>query len=309
LVPQAEGLIMRVFVTGASGFIGSAVVANLIAAGYQVVGLARSDDAAARLSALGAAAFEADLSDPGALGEAAADSDGVIHLAYRHGSPPEEAAATDRAAIEAMGRALAGSDRPLVATSGTLVLPSGRMGTEADRPGAGAPAAGRAVGERTALAFAERRVRASVVRLAPSVHERVRRGFVGALIDAARRTGISGYLGDGSQRWPAVHRQDAATLFRLALESASAGSVLHGAGESGVAIRAIAELIGDRLGVPAREVPAGRAAEHFGWIAGMVGTDAPASSALTREVMRWEPSHPGLLDDLAHGDFFTAPPA
>ena len=164
------------------------------------------------------------------------------------------------------------------------------------------------LGERTALALADRGVRASVVRLAPSVHERVKRGFAGALIDIAERSGFSGYLGDGSQRWPALHRQDAASLYRFAVEHAPAGSVLHGVGEEGVALRAIAELIGRKLGLPVRPVPAEQAEAHFGWLATIVGTDAPASSAATRSLLAWEPHHPGLLDDLEHGEFFEVAP-
>ena len=295
---------MRVFVTGASGFIGSAVVAELVGAGHDVVGLARSPESVDRVLKMGATAYRADLADLGVLAEAAAGADGVIHLAFRHGSPMEEAAVSDGQAIDVMGGALVGSNRPLVVTSGTLVLAAGRVGTEADLPDAAAPAAARACGERAALSLSERGVRSSVVRLAPSVHEHVRRGFIGELINVAQRTGISAYVGDGSQRWPAVHRLDAALLFRLALESAPAGTVVHGVGETGVPLRAIAELIGERLGIPVYPVTADEAREHFGWIGGLVGTDAPASADLTRELLRWEPSHPGLLDDLDNGDFF-----
>jgi nucleoside-diphosphate-sugar epimerase len=295
---------MRVFVTGASGFIGSAVVAELRGAGHEVTGLARSPAAADRLRALGAGVTLGALTDLDRLHAAAAVSDGVIHLAYRHGEPPAVAAAADRQAIEALGDALAGSGRPLVATSGTLVLPAGHVGTESDAPDPAAPAAARAAGERTALALAGRGVRASVVRLAPCVHERVKRGFAGALVDAAQRSGTAGYLGDGSQRWPALHRQDAARLYRLAVEQAPAGAVLHGVGEQGVQLRAIAEVIAARLGVPVRQVPADQAEAHFGWLATLAGTDAPASSAATRSLLAWQPVHPGLLDDLEHGEFF-----
>jgi nucleoside-diphosphate-sugar epimerase len=295
---------MRVFVTGASGFIGSAVVAELRDAGHEVTGLARSPEAASRLAALGADVKLAALADTGALHAVAAICDGVIHLAYRHGEPPAVAAATDREVIETLGDALAGSGRPLVVTSGTLVLPPGRLGTEAGAPDPAAPGAARAAGEQAALALAGRGVRASVVRLAPCVHERVRRGFAGALVDAAQRSGYAGYLGDGSQRWPALHRQDAARLYRLAVEQAPAGAVLHGVGEQGVPLRAIAELIGARLGLPVRPVPADQAEEYFGWLAALAATDAPASSAATRSLLAWEPTRPGLLEDLAHGEFF-----
>jgi nucleoside-diphosphate-sugar epimerase len=295
---------MRVFVTGASGFIGSAVVAELRDAGHEVTGLARSPEAASRLAALGADVKLAVLADAGSLRAAAAAADGVIHLAYRHGEPPGVATATDRQVIETLGDELAGSGRPLVVTSGTLVLPPGRVGTESDAPDPAAPGAARAVGEQTALALAGRGVRASVVRLAPCVHERVRRGFAGALVEAAQRSGYAGYLGDGSQRWPALHRQDAARLYRLAVEQAPSGAVLHGVGEQGVPLRAIAELIGARLGLPVRQVSADQAEEYFGWLAALAATDAPASSAATRSLLAWEPTRPGLLDDLAHGEFF-----
>jgi nucleoside-diphosphate-sugar epimerase len=231
---------MRLFVTGASGFIGSAVVAELQGAGHEVTGLARSQASADRLVALGAQVLPGSLADLDSVRAAAAQSDGVIHLAYRHGDRSDEAADTDRRVIEALGDVFIGSDRPLVVTSGTLVLPTGRVGVESDAPDPSAPGAARVAGERTALALADGGVRASVVRLATSVHERVKRGFVGTLIDIAQRSGFSGYLGDGSQRWPALHRLDAASLFRLAVEDAPAGSVLHGVGEEGVALRAIA---------------------------------------------------------------------
>ena len=295
---------MRLFVTGASGFIGSAVVADLLEAGHEVTGLARSPASAHRLAALGADVTLAALADTGSLHAAAAAADGVIHLAYQHGEPPGVAAATDRRVIEALGGALAGSGRPLVVTSGTLVLPAGRVGTESDTPDPAAPAAARAASERTALALAGRGVRVSVVRLAPCVHEQVKRGFAGALIDAAHRSGRAGYLGDGSQRWPALHRQDAARLYRLAVEQAPAGSVLHGVGEQGVRLRDIAELIAARLGLPLRQVPAEQAEVYFGWLETLAGADVPASSAATQSLLAWEPAHCGLLDDLAHGAFF-----
>ena len=298
---------MRVFVTGASGFIGSSVVAELLRAGHKVSGLARSPASADRLTALGADVKLAALADTGSLHAAAAASDGVIHLAYRHGEPSAAAAATDRQAIETLGDALAGSGKPLVVTSGTLVLPAGRVGTESDAADPGAPAAARAPSERAALALAQQGVRTSVVRLAPCVHERVKRGFAGALVDAAQRSGFAGYLGDGSQRWAALHRQDAATLYRLAVQQAPAGTVLHGVGEPGVPLLAIAEVVATGLGVPVRQVPADQAKEYFGWLADLAAIDAPASSAATRSLLGWEPDHPGLLDDLAHGDFFQGP--
>jgi nucleoside-diphosphate-sugar epimerase len=295
---------MRVFVTGASGFIGSAVIAELRDAGHKVTGLARSPASADLLTALGASVARATLADSASLHAAAADADGVIHLAYRHGEPPGAAAATDRQVIQVLGEALAGSGRPLVVTSGTLVLRSGRLGTESDPADPAGPAGARAAAERAALALADRGVRASVVRLAPCVHERVKRGFAGALVDAARRSGAAAYLGDGSQRWPALHRQDAARLYRLAVERAPAGAILHGVGEQGVPLRNIAELIASKLGVPARPIPADQAEGYFGWLAAFAGTDAPASNSVTRSLLAWEPTHPGLLDDLEHGEFF-----
>jgi nucleoside-diphosphate-sugar epimerase len=303
-----EVSVVRVFVTGASGFIGSAVVAELRGNGHQVLGLARSQESADHLVALGAEVHRATLADLDSLGRVAAGTDAVIHLAYRHGDPTAEAAETDRQVIQTLGEALAGSDRPLVVTSGTLVLPAGQMGTEADAPDPHAVAATRATGEQTALAFADHGVRAAVVRLAPAVHERVKRGFAGALIEIAERTGVAGYLAAGSQRWPTLHRQDAAELYRLATEQAPAASVLHGVGEQGVPLRAIAELIGAQLGLPVRSIPLEQADAHFGWLAPIVGTDAPASSTATQALLDWQPSHPGLLYDLQHGDFFDSQP-
>lgn len=297
---------MQLFVTGASGFIGSAVVAELARAGHQVTGMARSQSSADHLEALGIQVHRASLADLDSLSEAAARSDGVVHLAYRHGDPGNEAVDTDRRVIQSLGDALAGSDRPLVVTSGTLVLPTGRVGTERDAPDPTAPAGARGANERVALALADRRVRVSVVRLAPSVHEREKRGFAGELIDIAMRSGVSGYLGDGSQRWPALHRQDAASLFRLAVEHAPAGSILHGVGEQGVPLQSIAELIGRKLGLPVQSVPTEQAQEHFGWLSTIVGSDAPASSAMTQSLLAWEPRHAGLLDDLEHGEFFQS---
>ncbi|MEN2741655.1 SDR family oxidoreductase [Microbacterium sp. X-17] len=296
---------MKVFVTGASGFIGSAVISELLRAGHDVAGLARSDRSALDIEALGATPIRGSLDHPEQLAEQASDSGGVIHLAYQNSSGAEAAAATDRRAIETLGEALAGSDRPLVIAGGTLTLPSGKLGSEKDRPDPEGAASFRGANEAVALGLAERRVRVSLVRLAPCVHDRARRGFVGALIDAAERTGVSGYVGDGAQRWPAVHRKDAAALFRTSLESAPGGTVVHGVGETGVRLRDIAELIGDRLDVPVESISAESAVEHFGWIGALVGLDAPASNDLTMNLLQWEPWHIRLLDDMASGDFFA----
>jgi nucleoside-diphosphate-sugar epimerase len=295
---------VRVFVTGASGFLGSAVVPELIGAGHQVVGLARSDASAEAVAAAGAQVRRGGLDDPDGLRAGAADCDGAIHLAFVHDfSDYAGAARTDVVAIEALGAAYEGTGRPLVIASGTLGLAPGRTGTERDLPdGSAGP---RAAGLRAALALAGRGVRPSVVRLAPSVHDERKRGFVGALVDIAREKGVSGHVGDGSQRWPAVHRLDAARLFRLALEDAPAGTVLHGVADEGVPIRTIAEVIGRHLDLPVVSVPPEEAGGHFGWMAPFLAIDSPASNALTRERFGWRPTHPGLLDDLDR--FFDTP--
>ncbi|MFL5962406.1 MAG: SDR family oxidoreductase [Gaiellaceae bacterium] len=301
---------MRVFVTGASGFIGSAVVPELIGAGHQVVGLARSDASAAALAVAGTEVHRGDLADLDGLRAAAAASDGVIHLAFDHdiafSGDFQGAADADRRAIETFGDALEGSDRPFVIASGTLGLAPGRLGTEQDMPDpdSGSHAAPRIANAQAALSLATRGVRSSVVRLSPSVHGDGDHGFVATLVDIAREKRVSGYIGDGSDRWPAVHRLDAAHLFRLALESAPAGSVLHGVGDEGVPIRDIAEVLGRHLNLPVVSIPQEEAGEHFGFLAGFLGADSPASSALTRELLGWQPTHPGLIDDLDQGHYF-----
>jgi nucleoside-diphosphate-sugar epimerase len=298
---------MRVFVTGATGFIGTAVVADLVAAGHQALGLARSADAVPELTAAGAAAHVGTLSDLDGLRAAAESCDGVIHLAFNHDFSRYQAAVREEHdAIAAFGAALQDSGRPLVTVSGTLdVAGIGRLATENDMPDAGS-ASPRYANTRLALSFADRGVRVSVVRLAPLVHDATKCGFAQLLIGAARTAGSSGYLGDGENRWPAVHRLDAARLFRLAVEDAAPGSVLHGVGDEGVPIRAIAEAIGKHLNVPVAPVPDDQAEARFGFLAGALGTDNPTSNALTRQQLGWRPSHPGLLDDIDHGDYFAS---
>jgi nucleoside-diphosphate-sugar epimerase len=306
---------MRVFVTGASGWIGSAVVPQLIDAGHQVVGLARSDASAQALTAAGAEAYLGSLDDLDRLRSAAAASDGVIHLAFKHdlafSGAFQEAAQADRAAIETFGEALAGTDRPFVIASGTLGLLRGRLATEVDghelpsgAPMTGGPAIRHANAELT-LGFASRGVRSSVVRLPPTNHGDGDNGFMATLVGIARSKGVSGYVGDGSNRWPAVHRLDSAHLFRLAVEKAPAGSTLHAVADEGVPVREIAEVIGRHLDVPVVSIPAEDAADHFSWLGAFIGFDSPASSALTRELMGWEPTHSGLIDDLDEGHYFT----
>ncbi len=293
---------MRVFVTGASGFIGSAVVSEVIATGHQVLGLARSDASAQALEAAGAQVHRGDIEDLGSLRAGAESADGVIHLAFNHDFADYAGAAEiDRRAIDTLGGALAGSDRPFVVTSGLAGFGLGRAMTEDDAASPDSPR----FSERAALEFASRGVRVSVLRLPPSVHGEGDHGFVPRLIDIAREKGVAAYPGDGSNRWPAVHRFDAARLFRLALESAPAGARLHAIGDEGIPTREIAGAIGRHLGLPVTSVAPETAADHFGWLGVFFSLDVPASSAFTRELMGWQPTHQGLLDDLNEGHYFV----
>jgi nucleoside-diphosphate-sugar epimerase len=309
---------MRVFITGASGWIGSAVVPELIDAGHQVTGLARSDASAAALTAAGAGVQRGTLDDLGILRSAAAASDGVIHLAFKHdvafSGDFQGAADADRRAVETFGEALAGTGRPFLIASGTLGLAPGRVATERDGRDSSA-AAHLSGGPRTrhatalmTLSLASRGVRSSVVRLPPTVHGEGDHGFLATLVGIDRDHGVSGYIGDGSNRWPAVHRLDAAHLFCLALERAPAGSVLHAVADEGVPIRAVAEVIGRHLDLPVVSIAPEDAGAHFSWLGAFLGTDSPASSALTRELLGWQPVQPGLLDDLDKGHYFHGPP-
>ena len=293
---------MRVFVTGASGWIGSAVVPELLGAGHQVLGLARSDSSAAAIAAAGAEVLRGDLGDLDTLRAGAAGSDGVIHLAFIHDFTDFEASiGADRRAIETLGAALEDSGKPLVIASGTPAVP-GRLAIEGDESASGSPAAARVANAHVALDMAARGVRSSVVGLPRTVHgDGDRHGFIARLVGIARDSGVSGYIGDGSNRWPAVHVLDAAHLFRLAVEQAPAGSRLHAVGDEGVPIRDIAAVIGRHLNLPTASVPA----EDFGWLGHILAIDQPASSAQTRALLGWQPVQPGLIEDLDKGHYFA----
>jgi nucleoside-diphosphate-sugar epimerase len=304
---------MKIFVTGASGWIGSAVVPELLGAGHEVVGLARSEASAQRLDAAGAQVQRGDLDDPDSLAKAAADSDGVIHLAFQHElafSGNFAAASTaDRRAVEAMGTALAESGRPFVLASGLLGLPAGRASTEDDGlvPSAEVranPAGFRAATALFTLSLRGLGVRSSVLRFPPTVHGDGDHGFVATLVDIARQRGVAGYVGDGANRWAAVHRSDAARLARLAGEAAPAGSVLHAVGDEGVAIRQIAEVLGRHLGVPAASVAPADAGDHFAHLGHFVALDSPSSCAITTELLGWEAKGPSLLEDLEQDYYY-----
>jgi nucleoside-diphosphate-sugar epimerase len=293
---------MRVFVTGATGFIGSAIVRELIDASHQVLGLARSDAAAKSLLAAGADVHRGSLEDLESLRSGAAAADGVIHTAFIHDfSNYGPAAEADRLGIETLGNALAGSDRPLIVTSGTLLAqPQGPLATEEDAHNPNFPRKS----EDAALALAGRGVRASVLRLPPSVHGRGDHGFVPQLISIAREKGVSAFIGDGLNRWPAVHRLDAAHLYRFVLEKGNAGAAYHGVADEGVPTREIAEAVGRGLNVPVVSKSSEEAADHFGWIARFFGIDGPASSAQTQQRLGWKPVQPGLIADLNEEHYF-----
>ncbi len=294
---------MRILVTGASGWIGSASVSELIAAGHHVIGLARNDAAVAKINALGAEAVRGSLDDLDSLRAAATRAEGVVHLGYKHDfSQMADAARTDRAAIDTFAEVLQGTGGPLLIASGTLGLAPGRIGTEADMPDAAVHP--RVANAAYTLGLADRGIRSVVVRFAPTVHGAGGdHGFVATLAKTARTQGVSGYLGTGQNRWSAVHRLDAARLVRLAIDKAAPGCVLHAVAEEAITAHTIATALGQALSVPAQSIPSDHAAAHFGWIGMFFGADAPASSDRTRELLGWNPEHPTLLEDIAAGHY------
>jgi nucleoside-diphosphate-sugar epimerase len=305
MISSRGEIAMRVFVTGATGFIGSAIVGELIRAGHQVTGLARSEAGAKSLTAAGADVQGGSLEDLKSLRNGAAKADGVIHTAFNHDFSKFAAnCEMDQRAIEALGDALAGSDRLMLVTSGVALLAPGRVATEDDAPVPTSASYPRA-SEVTAAALASRGVRASVVRL-PQVHDPVKQGLVTYLIAVAREKGVSAYVGDGLNRWAAVHRLDTARLYRLALEKGVAGARYHAIGEEGVPIREIATAIGRGLNLPVVSKSFEEAAGHFGFLGHFVGADGPASSALTQERLAWHPTGPGLISDLQKMQYFPA---
>jgi len=298
---------MRVFLTGATGFIGSAIIPELINAGHQVIGLARSDAGAKSLAAAGAKVQRGDLEDLDSLRSGAAASDGVIHCGFIHDFTRfKEVSEVDRRAIETFGAVLGGSDRPLIIASGTALVSPGRLATEESVSTLTSADFPRVASEEAAISMATRGVRTALMRLSPTVHGDGDHGFVPNLINIAREKGVSAYIGDGRNRWNAVHRLDAARLFRLALEKATPGAKYHAVGEEGIAFRDIAEVIGRRLNIPVVSKSSEEAADHFGWIGAFAGIDCPASSKLTQERLGWHPVHPTLLTDLERGSYFNS---
>ncbi|MGP3755399.1 SDR family oxidoreductase [Streptomyces sp. IBSNAI001] len=296
---------MRVFVTGASGWIGSATVDELLAAGHEVVGLARSDTSAASLDAKGAQVRRGDLDDLDSIRKGAATADAVLHLANKHDfDNPAVSNQAERAAVQAIGDVLAGSDRPFLLASGVAGLAQGRAATEDDRSPFQGPDSPRGGSENLALEYVDRRVNTVSVRYAPTVHGDGDHGFIAALVAIAREKGVAGYIGDGTNRWAAVHRSDAAQLTRLGLEKAPAGTLLHAVGEEGVSTREIAEAIGRGLGIPVASVSPQDAQQHFGWISRVFAMDALTSSTRTQELLGWAPSGPSLIEDLDAGYYF-----
>ena len=296
---------MRVFVTGASGFIGLAVTHELVSSGHEVIGLARSDKSADAIIKAGATPLRASLDDIDSLKKGVDESDGVINLAFNHDfSQFATSAQAELKASETIGQVLKGTNRPFVIASGGPVIDE----KIPFPPDTKTPASLRTASALAALELSKHNVRSSVVRLAPSVHDGTRRGFVGTLVDIAQKTGVSGYVGDGSNRWCAVHRLDAAHLFCLALEKAPAGSILQGVADEGIPVKEIAEKIGGHLDALVVSIPSDKAGEHFGWLRTVIGADIPASSIITQELLGWKPTHPGLLDDLDHGHFFDIVP-
>jgi nucleoside-diphosphate-sugar epimerase len=303
-------LLMRVFVTGASGHIAAAVIPELLSNRHQVVGLARSDAAAERVSALGAEVRRGDLGDPDTLRAAAAEADGVIHLAFDHdmmrAGQLQTAAQGEMNAVKAFGDVLAGTGKPLVATSGTLALAvsglNGRLVTEDDTVQSGP----RIDNENLTISLAEQGVRSSVVRLAPMVHSDLdKHGFTSALIGFAREHGFAAYIGEGANRWPAADSYDIGVLYRLALEKAPAGTRLHGIADTGIPFRTVAETIAAKLGIGAKSVTQDEAPHYLGFLATFAGLDAPASNTATRALLGWEPTHPGWVQDVQAGHYFA----
>jgi nucleoside-diphosphate-sugar epimerase len=295
---------VHVFVTGASGFIGRAVVAELIAAGHEVTGLVRSEASASVVTDLGAAVHRGDLDDLDQIREAAKAADGVVHLANKHDwVHPEVSNRAERAAVQTISDTLAGSDRPFVLAAGLALPGLGRPATERDPNPAVGPDSPRGGAENLALTYADRGVRVISARFAPTVHGEGDHGFISIIARAARRRGISVYPGEGRNRWPAVHRSDAARLVRLGLENAPAGTILHAAAEEGVPVREIAEALAGRLGVPVRSAPAEQIADEIPFVGGLLAADIPAASKITRELLGWQPTGPTLLEDIAAGHY------